>query len=292
MAQLRRKRAPWKKQMLESLKAGRLKLDEYYSQTDNMPGHIYAISTMLAPDNKFQFFLSDDWDKPWRNQYRKSFQEALAPYQERLATIQGSTNSQATARPSSKLYKMLNGHKVQAKPVGDEMSQYLDSDTIDAEPLQFWRDNQTRFPSIASLARDILSVPATGAGVERLFNTARDICHYRRGRIKSETIQELMMFLCTSRFDLEEQERKYLEEFFTLQEIEAGKEENEDKLDYIEIEAISDTEEEDNRHNNLIEVDSDGDGDETNPQLPASSTQLRVSGRKRKSREDDGFEHY
>lgn len=47
MNQLRRKRVPWKKQMLDALEAGRSKLDEYYSQTDNIRGHIYAISTSL-----------------------------------------------------------------------------------------------------------------------------------------------------------------------------------------------------------------------------------------------------
>ena len=58
--QLRRKCIPWKKHMLNALEAGRLKLDEYYSQTDNVRGHIYAVNTMLAPVNKFQFFLTDD----------------------------------------------------------------------------------------------------------------------------------------------------------------------------------------------------------------------------------------
>lgn len=33
---------------------------------------------------------------------------------------------------------------------------------------------------MARLARDVLSIPASGAGVERLFNSARDTCHYRR----------------------------------------------------------------------------------------------------------------
>ncbi|OQD89288.1 hypothetical protein PENVUL_c320G00605, partial [Penicillium vulpinum] len=58
-------RVPWKQQILSSLEAGRLKLDKYYSQTDHDRDHLYAISTMLAPDNRFQFFLSDDWTKEW-----------------------------------------------------------------------------------------------------------------------------------------------------------------------------------------------------------------------------------
>jgi hypothetical protein len=105
--------------------------------------------------------------------------------------------------------------------------------------------------------------------------------------MKSETIQELMMFLCTSRFDLEEQEAKELEQFFSLDEIEALREEKDEKPDDIEIEAISDTEEQDERSDDLIAMDDDAE-----PQLPENTTQLRMSGRKRKSREDNEFEHY
>lgn len=72
MKQLRRKKIPWKKQILAELEAGRLKLDENYSQTDSARGHIYAVATMLAPANKFQFFFSKDWDKKWRDIYRKA----------------------------------------------------------------------------------------------------------------------------------------------------------------------------------------------------------------------------
>jgi hypothetical protein len=63
ISQLQRKRVPWKIQMLEALKASQQKLNKYYLETDNACGHLYAISTMLAPNNKFQFFLTDDWDK-------------------------------------------------------------------------------------------------------------------------------------------------------------------------------------------------------------------------------------
>jgi hypothetical protein len=127
MKQLQRKHIPWKKQMLNALEAGRLKLDEYYAQTDHIPGHIYAINTMLAPANKFQFFLTDDWDQKWRDTYRKSFQEALTPYQKLLSNSQDSQGSRAVVRPTSKLDKMLNGSKKQPKAVADEMTQYLDS---------------------------------------------------------------------------------------------------------------------------------------------------------------------
>jgi len=116
-------------------------------------------------------------------------------------------------------------------------------DTVSVRPLTFWKEHQARFPAIAALARDTLSFPATGAGVERLFNTARDICHYRRGRMKSETVEALMMFLCTTKFDMEEQEATLLEKIFSQDELEAAKEEREEKLSEIEVDPISDTEE-------------------------------------------------
>lgn len=52
-----------------------------------------------------------------------------------------------------------------------------------------------------------------------------------------------MMFLCTSRFDIEEQQAKLLEKFFSYDEMEAAKEEKDEKLDEVEIDLISDTEE-------------------------------------------------
>lgn len=85
-ALLKRKRVRWKSDMLQALTAGRLKLDEYYPQTDNLRGHIYAFGTMLTPDSRFQFFLSDNWEPHWRDTYGKSFQEILAPYQARTTT--------------------------------------------------------------------------------------------------------------------------------------------------------------------------------------------------------------
>ncbi|KAG0160245.1 hypothetical protein PDIDSM_7772 [Penicillium digitatum] len=283
-AQLRRKRVPWKKQMLEALEAGRSKLDEEY----------LCISTMLAPVNKFKFFLSSDWDQKWRDTYRLAFEQALVPYQ-----------AQLKARGDA------DGRDIQPRAITDEISQYLDSDTVSVRPLTFWKEHQARFPAIAALARDTLSFPATGAGVERLFNTARDICHYRRGRMKSETVEALMMFLCTTKFDMEEQEATLLEKFFSQDELEAAKEEREEKLSEIEVDPISDTEEQEDeledKPGDAIEVvieDRPEDipeerplptseyGRPCSPSLPPTCTQTRASGRKRKSREDDLFEYH
>jgi hypothetical protein len=105
-------------------------------------------------------------------------------------------------------------------------------------------------------------------------------------------IEELMMFLCTSRFDIEEQEAKLLEKFFSHDEMEAAKDEKDEKLDEVDIDPISDTEEQDSVINNEIGPGEAGKADEPQLPLPRNNIQVRVSGRKHKSRDDDLFEYH
>jgi hypothetical protein len=140
-------------------------------------------------------------------------------------------------------------------------------------PLPFWKDNKHLFPAIASIAQDILSIPASGAGVERLCNTARDICHYRRGGLNSTTIQELMMFLCTLRFDIQEEGLTFLKEYFSLGEIEAAKEEREDTSNQFELDPISDNEEDGRQEEDDHTQDPILSGDEI---FDPNPTHLRV----------------
>ena len=66
--------------MLEALQATLQKLRDYYSETDNIRGDLYTISTIIAPENKLQFFMTDDWSDDWRQRYRQSFKDYLVPY--------------------------------------------------------------------------------------------------------------------------------------------------------------------------------------------------------------------
>lgn len=115
--------------MLVSLDASWSKLRDYYKESDKTRGHIYALCTMLSPDNRFQFFLSDDWSdaKELRNQYRVAFQDALTPIQERLASAKGPQGS-STSTPRSVLHNLVRSQKSipKSKPVVDEITQYLD----------------------------------------------------------------------------------------------------------------------------------------------------------------------
>lgn len=72
--------------MLLALKSAELKLREYYSRTiDPALGNIYAHGTILAPQYKLQFFLSEEWQDDnidYAEMYRSSLQDQIRSYQQ------------------------------------------------------------------------------------------------------------------------------------------------------------------------------------------------------------------
>ncbi|OQE58765.1 hypothetical protein PENNAL_c0360G08151, partial [Penicillium nalgiovense] len=311
--QLQRKKVPWKQLMLAALYAAKRKLSQYYSMTDQIPGDLYAIGTIIAPQQKLQFFSTKDWDNNWRARYRNSFEHCLEPYQQRLLSTQSPAKVQPSVLAISELEMICEPEASQQSTTSqhDELSRYLDSAPVRSVPRVFWKEHQHEFPALASLARDILSIPATGAGVERLFNSARDICHYRRGSLNPTTIQDLMLFMCTSRFDLEDKQRVLINEYLSYEEMQAAREERDTQANGFD--PISDDEEGEEGDSTQIRCtdqapsersqgkrrrsagsrpeESRGDEDEDAEALPLPNMQQRMSGRARKrSRLLDGYE--
>ena len=68
------------------------------------------------------------------------------------------------------------------------------------------------------MAWDILSTPASGAGVEQLFNCACDVCHYYQGQLKPDTIRSLMLYQFASRFELEQHELERIKQYLSSRE--------------------------------------------------------------------------
>ncbi|KAJ5092150.1 hypothetical protein NUU61_007020 [Penicillium alfredii] len=109
---LRPKRVPWKQLMLNALKAGKQKLSDYYAETDRVSNDLYAISTVMAPQNKFQFFKSKEWD-PYRDEYRESLKDYLKPYQQQLMDAQLPTQAQASKGQGTELDMILEPEESQ-----------------------------------------------------------------------------------------------------------------------------------------------------------------------------------
>jgi hypothetical protein len=60
--------------------------------------------------------------------------------------------------------------------------------------LGWWRGNQVSFPDLAKMARNTLTVPASGCSVERMFSVSGRIATWQRSRLRDITISDLMMY--------------------------------------------------------------------------------------------------
>ena len=80
----------------------------------------------------------------------------------------------------------------------------------------FWKKYQQKFPIFATLARDILSISASGTGVERLFNCIYNIYYYRREQLKPETIKVLILHIYTTKFEIEQRKIDFTNQLISI----------------------------------------------------------------------------
>lgn len=74
----------------------------------------------------------------------------------------------------------------------DEFLEYaLDNPVDDDDPLRWWKD-ETRFPTLAAMARDHLGIQASSAASERAFSKAKLVITDHRTRMKVDTVRMLM----------------------------------------------------------------------------------------------------
>ncbi|KAJ5720934.1 uncharacterized protein N7483_008868 [Penicillium malachiteum] len=105
-----------------------------------------------------------------------------------------------------------------------------------AKEYERFRNHSDDYPILARIARDTLCVPATGAGVERMFNYARDLCHYRRGSLKPETIENLMLYMCSTKFETEEDRLQFIRASMLEEQAAIGSHEYSDEIENPEEE--------------------------------------------------------
>ncbi|XP_074535564.1 E3 SUMO-protein ligase ZBED1-like [Halichoeres trimaculatus] len=63
-------------------------------------------------------------------------------------------------------------------------------------PLTWWKLNEAKYPSLASLAKSILCIPATSAPSERLFSAAGNIASKKRASLTPEHVDMLTFLHC------------------------------------------------------------------------------------------------
>jgi len=62
-------------------------------------------------------------------------------------------------------------------------------------PLRWWANNQAKYANIASVARSLLSVPATSVASERLFSKAGDIISKKRNQLAPSKADRIIFLI-------------------------------------------------------------------------------------------------
>lgn len=135
-AQLARKKVNWKTVMLKALSYAKDKLSEYYSATDTIGDDLYAIGTIMAPQNKLEFFQTSEWEPKWHIRYRKSLEKYLVPYEKRYSDKRPSSCGISSAAQVSDLEMLISKAKVTQSQTNahDELRRYLGSGKLTFYP--------------------------------------------------------------------------------------------------------------------------------------------------------------
>jgi hypothetical protein len=84
----------------------------------------------------------------------------------------------------------------------DELTRYLKFDhreTSSNDVLEFWSTMADSLPTLAKVAFQILTIPATSANVERSFSAAGQIVSERRSNISPDLVNDILLLHSTKK---------------------------------------------------------------------------------------------
>ncbi|KAG0154680.1 hypothetical protein PDIDSM_248 [Penicillium digitatum] len=154
-AKLKNKGVIWKKRMLWALQTAKKKLSKYYTATEYEPyGDIYALATIFSPSKKLRYFSSTDWqgDIDYANRYQEVLSETVLETSGVAIDENDDCDLDAACASQNQPLEELT------KPDDDEIARYLARGIERQKPRLFWKEDEKSFPTLARIARDILSI--------------------------------------------------------------------------------------------------------------------------------------
>jgi hypothetical protein len=176
-----------------------MKLDKYFKLTDLSPAYVAAV--VFHPRLKWSF-VEKYWDGIERQQWREDAKQAVEALWEEYkirplpAEVSPRPDSQISITSSLNDYlTSVIGYSSSTSATDDldEYKQYIarmdnEEDRVVDNPIQYWVEKRKRWPRLAQMALDLLSIPAMSAEPERIFSLAGLMVVANRGRLLSDII--------------------------------------------------------------------------------------------------------
>jgi hAT family C-terminal dimerisation region len=208
---LTQRKEPWASGLLTGLFHMRAKLSKYYGMTTKP--FVYPFACLLDPSCKQLLFEQKTFEKKYKKQYtdacRKYFETHYMPRVQQ-ADPKGKTKKRKRPTDETAVFKLPKEPTEDAedpydihytlkkmnesRPEENEFDIYLRVPTIRSKnPLEYYRSTGSHFPGLKLMVRDIFTVTATGAGVEREFSKSGRVATWTRSRLNPKTISETMI---------------------------------------------------------------------------------------------------
>lgn len=179
----------WLAEVQTAIEGTWTKLRKYYDKSSKP--FAYVDATILHPALKNRFFKTAGYDATIIDGYTKASQ---ARFQKEY-----DPPSRVTRRPLARGKRRRPADSDSDSSDGVEYNEFNDyisrkRDKSVTDTLSWWKNAQTMYPKLSKMARDVMAVPATGAGVEREFSISGRVVTKQRNRLKPSTIRDLMQY--------------------------------------------------------------------------------------------------
>ena len=179
-------------------KLGWMKLDQYYSYTEDSPAYLAAL--VLHPAFRWSTVESQWADQPdWLVRGKKAVQELWEEYRNLFVEQDALPEQPTVVRETTDLDDfMASIRKLSTQPapspsaMRDEYGEWIATsdpgDCLVDDPIQYWLLRRRQYPRLSRMAIDLFSIPAMSSEPERIFSLAGQMVTPQRGRLKADLI--------------------------------------------------------------------------------------------------------
>jgi len=181
----------WLKEAQTAIENMWTKLRKYYDKTDKP--FAYMDATLLHPGLKKKFMQKAGYDTDTVHNYVK---QAEMRYQNGYDPAQHAPRGRPPTQRGKRRHPSTSDSDSSDGMEYNEFSSYMQikRDRTITNPVDWWKGSQSMYPKLSKMARDVLAVPATGAGVEREFSISGRVVTKQRNRLSPTTIRDIMQY--------------------------------------------------------------------------------------------------